>query len=117
MGRAPDNSDAICRWDLSTHKLLKRVVPDYRGFRSTVALSPDGRLVAVPSRGPVTLFDSRTGKMHCTLQGERNRATYGLAFSPDSKTLATAWADDGERDATASLWDTAAAGSVYLARP
>jgi RNA polymerase sigma factor (sigma-70 family) len=107
MGRAPDSRDTICHWDIATGKLLKRVVPDYAGFRPTVTLSPDGRLVAVPTRGPVTLFDTQTGKIHCTLQGERNRATYGLAFSPDSKTLATASSERGEADATASLWDTA----------
>jgi WD40 repeat protein len=105
MGRDPDGRDAICHWDLATRKLLKRVVPDYNR-RATVALSPDGRLLAVPSRGPVSLFDTQTGLVRCRLQGDRNRATYGLAFSPDDKTLATAWAEDGEREATASLWDT-----------
>ncbi len=108
MGRDPDNRDAICHWDLGTQTLLKRVVPAYAGFRSTVRLSPDGRLVAVPSRGgPVTLFDTQTGKVHCTLQGDRAAATYGLAFAPDGKTLVTAWAAGIERDATASFWDTA----------
>jgi RNA polymerase sigma factor (sigma-70 family) len=107
MGRDQDFRDVICHWDLATQKLLKRVVPDYKGFRSTLALSPAGRLLAVPTRGPVTLFDTQTGQVRCALQGERNRATYGLAFSPDSKTLATAWSDSGEHDATASLWDTA----------
>jgi RNA polymerase sigma factor (sigma-70 family) len=108
MGRAPDGRDAICHWDLATHKLLKRVVPAFAGFRSTVALSPDGRLLAVPAgRGPVTLWDTQTGQVVRTLKGDRSRATYGLVFSPDGKTLATAWAEQVERDATASLWDTA----------
>jgi RNA polymerase sigma factor (sigma-70 family) len=108
MGRAPDGREAICHWDLAAQKLLKRVVPDYRGFRSTVALSPDGRLLAVPAgRGPVTLWDTHTGQVRCTLQGDRSGATYGLVFSPDSNTLATAWAEGVERNATASLWDTA----------
>jgi RNA polymerase sigma factor (sigma-70 family) len=106
MGYDPDFRDVICHWDLATQKLLKRVVPEYRG-RPTVALSPDGRTLAVPIRGPVTLFDTQTGKARGTLQGDRNRASYGVAFSPDSKTLVTAWTEDGERDATASLWDTA----------
>jgi RNA polymerase sigma factor (sigma-70 family) len=107
MGRDPEFRDVICHWDLATYKLLKRVVPAYTGSRSTVALSPDGRTLAVPSRGPVTLLDTQTGLLRCTLQGDRNRATYGLAFSPDGKTLATAWTESGEPDATASLWDTA----------
>src|SRR5207247_2096873 len=46
-------------------------------------------------------------EVRCTLQGDRNRATYGLAFAPDGKSLVTAWAEDVERDATASFWDTA----------
>ena len=92
----------------SQQTLLKRVVPAYPRFRSTVALSSDGRLLALPSsRAPVTLWDTQTGQVRCTLQGDRNRATYGLAFAPDGKSLVTAWAEDVERDATASFWDTA----------
>jgi WD40 repeat protein len=108
VGRDSDSRDAICHWDVATQTLRKRVVPSYPPFRSTVALSPNGQLLAVPSgRGPVTLWETQTGQVRCTLQGEHNRATYGLAFSPDGKSLATAWAEQIERDATASLWDTA----------
>ncbi len=106
MGGDADSRDSICHWDLSSQTLRKRVVPAYGG-RATVALSPDGRLLAVPTRGPVNIWDTETGKMRCTLQGDRSRVWYGLAFSPDSKTLATAWAEDDERDAVASFWDTA----------
>jgi WD40 repeat protein len=106
MGGDADSRDSICHWDLTTQTIRKRVVPAYGG-RPTVALSPDGRLLAVPTRGPVNIWDTETGKMRCTLQGERNQVWYGLAFSPDSKTLVTAWAEDDERDAIASFWDTA----------
>ncbi len=105
MGRDPDSRDAICHWDLAKQTLRKRVVPAYRGFPS-----PDGRLLAVRSgRGPVTIWDTQTGQVRCTLQGDQNRAEYGgLAFSADGKTLATAWAEHfWARDATVSLWDTA----------
>jgi RNA polymerase sigma factor (sigma-70 family) len=105
---APDARLAICHWDLATQTLVKRVVSaSLRFITSNKALSPDGRLLAVwPARGPVTLWDTQTDQVRCTLQGDRNRADYGLAFSADAKTLATTCADDGDRDATASLWDT-----------
>jgi RNA polymerase sigma factor (sigma-70 family) len=105
MGRGPDSRYSICHWDLATQTLGKRVVPPYGGFPSQ-----DGRLLAVWSgRGPVTIWDTQTGQVRCTLQGERSRLEYGgLAFSPDGKTLASAWAEHfGARDATVSLWDTA----------
>src|SRR5262249_33250212 len=90
MGLDSESHDSICQWDIATQTLRRRVVPAYRGFRSTVALSPDGRLLAVPAgRGPVNLFDTQTGQVCGTLQGDGNRAEYGLAFSPDGKTLAT----------------------------
>jgi RNA polymerase sigma factor (sigma-70 family) len=104
MGWDEKYRDTICHWDLETQNLLNRVVPAY-GSRPTARLSPDGRLLAVPVRGrPVTIWDTKTGQVRCTLQGDRNRAGYGLAFSPDSKLLATAFPTD--RDALASLWDT-----------
>jgi RNA polymerase sigma factor (sigma-70 family) len=105
MGLDSDSRTAICHWDVGTQTLRQRVVPPKGGFPS-----PDGRLMVVSSgRGPVTIWDTQTGQMRCTLQGERSRLEYGgLAFSPEGKTLASAWADHfGARDATVSLWDTA----------
>jgi RNA polymerase sigma factor (sigma-70 family) len=108
MGRDTDGRDAICHWALAAQTLRKRVVPDYRGFRATVALSRDGRLLAVPAgRRPVTIWDTETGEVRTALEGERNWAGYGLAFSDDGKTLATISGEENEREATASLWDTA----------
>jgi WD40 repeat protein len=104
MGRDSDSHFSICCWDLGTQTLRKRVVPPHAGLPS-----PDGQLLAVRSgRDPVTLWDTQTGRVRCTLQGDRNGAEYGLAFSPDGRTLATTWAEHfWARDATISLWDTA----------
>jgi RNA polymerase sigma factor (sigma-70 family) len=108
LGWDSDARLSICHWDLATQTLLKRLVPASPRFSSSAALSPDGRLFADPSgRGPVTLWDTQTGRVRCTLQGDRNRADYGLVFSADARTLATACAEDGGRSATVSLWDTA----------
>jgi RNA polymerase sigma factor (sigma-70 family) len=101
MGRDADSRDSTCHWDLATQSLRKRV-PAYGGF-----LSPDGQLAVASRPGPVTILDTQTGQVRCTLQADRD-PNYPMAFSPDGKTLATTWAKSlWARDATVSLWDTA----------
>jgi RNA polymerase sigma factor (sigma-70 family) len=108
LGWDPDARLSICHWDLAKQRLLQRVVPASPRFSANSALSQDGRLFADTSgRGPVTLWDTQTGQVRCNLQGDRNRADYGLSFSSDAKTLATACAEDDGRNASVSLWDTA----------
>jgi WD40 repeat protein len=78
----------------------------------SLAFAPDGRRLAVgvlvasrrmakaePSRGPVELFDLPTQTSLATLQGH-DGSVYGVAFSPDGRTLVSASADT-----TALLWD------------
>jgi RNA polymerase sigma factor (sigma-70 family) len=102
MGGGADGREAICHWDLATQTLRKRVVPAHSGL-----LSPDGRLIVASGRGPMTLWDTQTGQLRCTLKADRD-LNYPIAFSPDGKSLATTWAQSfGARDATVSLWDTA----------
>ncbi len=106
----------LCYWDAATGKLQKSVripAPDLPSVR----LSTDAKTLAVAvglySREAVELWDTETGKPRLKLQGEPAWANFGLAFSPDGKTLATSsitfitgsndgWADVG----TLSLWDT-----------
>jgi RNA polymerase sigma factor (sigma-70 family) len=97
---------AVGRWDLATQTLLEPAALASQRFGSRVAFSPDGRLL-VDQSGPgrVTLWDTRTGQVRCTLPSDQNRSPYSPILSPDAKTLATA---DYERgDAVVSLWDTA----------
>jgi RNA polymerase sigma factor (sigma-70 family) len=98
----------VCRWDLATGKLkasLRLPLPEGR----QACLAPDGRTLAITPRdnGPVSLWDTETGKKRCALQGEGTAANWGLTFSPDGRTLATDWSEPGSERATISLWDAA----------
>jgi WD40 repeat protein len=96
----------LCRWEVATGTLRKTLTLSFPQWR-TLRLSPDARTLAVtPYRAdPVQLWDTESGSQRCQLQGELTSARYGLAFSPDSRTLATDWTESGKDEATISLWD------------
>jgi WD40 repeat protein len=101
------------RWNAETGEqlsIISMALPRSLGAARwrKIALSPDGRLLAVVpySSEPVRLWDATTGKLRGTLQGEGTAGKYGLAFSPDSKILATDWPEGRDDKATISLWDT-----------
>lgn len=90
-------------WDVYSHK----VVGTLHGFsgRGTVAISPDTKILAVSTfagftpDGPIQLWDVQTGKALRKF-GSGYGTFFTLAFSPDSKTLASG--NDGD----VLLWDT-----------
>lgn len=68
---------------------------------NSVALSPDGRLIASAGEDNVVkLWDAATGKLIRNLEGHTDFVR-AVAFSPDSKTVAS-----GGRDRIIKLWDT-----------
>jgi RNA polymerase sigma factor (sigma-70 family) len=98
----------VCRWDAASGKLkasLRLPLPEGR----QACLAPDGTALAVTPRdnGPVSLWDTATGKKRCALQGDGTAAQWGLTFSPDGRTLATDWSEPDSGRATISLWDAA----------
>jgi len=97
----------LCRWNLATGKLQKSVtlrLPQWR----TLGLSPDARTLAVVpySKEAVQLWDTESGTERLKLQGEISCSLYGLAFTPDSKTLATNWTTKDTGKDLLSIWET-----------
>jgi WD40 repeat protein/tetratricopeptide (TPR) repeat protein len=96
-------------WSTATWKATHRLEnPDRsdresqagRSFVDDVALSPDGKTLALASRGGnVHLWDVATGKLLQKLKGHSS-AVSAVAFSPDGRTLAS-----GGNDQTVRLWN------------
>jgi WD40 repeat protein/tRNA A-37 threonylcarbamoyl transferase component Bud32 len=88
-------------WDLSRAPPGGHCV-SHQGMVRALAMSPDGRVVAVASTdGTARLLDASTGVALCSPLVHQNWV-HALAFSPDGKTLLT-----GSEDTTARLWDVA----------
>ncbi len=98
-------------WDIATGTQTGKPIRSLKGEKSytIVKYSPDGRtIVTIPVGedrfgGTVRLWDVGTGKHLKTLKGHSNCDYNSVAYSPDSKTIAT-----GHRDGTVLLWDVPA---------
>ena len=110
--------DKVVRvWDWRAGKTVRtirgQVGPGSEGRILAMALSPDGRWLAVggfmlvpqESGTVIRLYDFASGTLKALLRGHRN-VVFQLAFSPDSKLLISG---SGLGDFTAIIWDVATA--------
>ena len=88
-------------WDLASRR--KRRTVGTEGGNHALALSPDGRTLAVGVDGGIHLVDARSGTVRATTRGLAATATW-LLFSPDGRTVAST-----SLDGTATLWDARSA--------
>jgi WD40 repeat protein/DNA-binding SARP family transcriptional activator len=104
IATARGNKGGADVWDVATGASIASVdaVPRIDPFEGAVALSPDGRTLAVGGLGPsVRLVDVRTGKLLHELD-TAGAGAFSLEFSPDGRTLAVSGWEN-----VASLWDVA----------
>lgn len=74
----------------------------------SIAISPDGKVLASGESGAIRLWDIDTGKQRLTLKPHRGGGSFDIAFSPDGKLLAS---DGG--DGTLRLWNLAAGKEIF----
>jgi WD40 repeat protein len=92
------SSDGVLIWDLASRAVV-RTIP---GAGRPMAISPDGRTLAISEGSDVVLYQMPTGQELLTLTGLSFGAACA-AFSPDGSTLATGGGDRDENDGVV-LW-------------
>jgi WD40 repeat protein/beta-lactamase regulating signal transducer with metallopeptidase domain len=91
-------------WEIATGKETRRIaVPDNAGVAS-VAVTPDGKVLAYGAGNVVHLCDTDTGK---ELRSLKNGNALSLAFTPDSKKLAV------RNRNRVRLWETESGKELY----
>ncbi|HTU91005.1 MAG TPA: sigma-70 family RNA polymerase sigma factor, partial [Gemmataceae bacterium] len=99
-------------WNVASGK-QRRELDAKSGDIFTLALSPDGVLLATGSRkGGIPLWNVKTGELVGKLGKEGGRECYTVAFSPNGKILAAIERDAKNQDSL-SLWDVAAGKELH----
>lgn len=93
-----DEHGTVTVWDLDRGEARARHKTDAGPIR-VVACSPDGATLAATCDEGVRLWEMPTGRQGVVLQGASGRMN-GVAFAPDSRTLAVGGADHAVR-----VWD------------
>ena len=88
-------------WNVNTRKFITFLFADNTSGITSVAFSPDSKLVAAgDDQGEAQLWDVASGQRIGIPLTADTRPVESVAFSSDGKTLAT-----GSTDGTARLWD------------
>jgi hypothetical protein len=115
----PDPREVAIVWDVASGKRLVHV-PQH-GDGGHVALSPDGRMLAVAPgwKAEVRVWEVATGRERFVFR--HDGTITGLVFAPDGRTLAAAsndapiylWDVTGDLAGRAPAWDAAAAERLW----
>lgn len=89
--------------DLDTRKVHFEI----QGKVDGCAMSPDGKLVAIPSDTGATIYDASTGAVVRSLEDAKGRSEVRLAWSPDGKTLAGKAPTGASGENVVDCWDIA----------
>ena len=101
----------------NNHPLIKhrRSIELNDGTVRSVAVSPDGQTVVAGGNRFVQLFDLKTGKNLRRFEGH-TKEVLSVAFSPDSKLLASVGKQTMAKETTVRLWDVHTEGPARVIR-
>jgi WD40 repeat protein len=99
-------TDQVRTWERTTGRVLRDAGPSAR-TSFAMAIAPQASLVASTSQHGIVLWDARTGQQVQRIETQLD-GSFALAFSADSKILASASRDNSSasRDNSVNLWDT-----------
>jgi WD40 repeat protein len=117
-----DKNNHIKLWDVGSEQEIS-TIKGHTGGASSVAFSPDGKTLASDKSDTIKLWDVSTTQEISHLRGHSTRGIYltqqdvyieliySLAFSPDSKILAS-----GSKDCTVKLWEVSTGREIICLR-
>jgi WD40 repeat protein len=101
------SDDGLVRvWDLATGE-IRHTLSGSKG-RTSLALSPDGQMLATADGGTVQLWQMHTWEELASWRAH-SRGVRGLAFSPDGAILATG----GANEADVGMWRVATGQAIF----